>query len=79
MTEEQYNKAQPLIQSLSEKKSELGRVNDLLANATGNTQVKINTRWIVNLPSVALKGFAQQRKVQLQQEISDLETQLGNL
>ena len=79
MTEEQYNKAQPLIQSLSEKKSELGRVNDLLANATGNTQVKINTRWIVNLPSVALKGFAQQRKVQLQQEIADLETQLGNL
>lgn len=80
MTIDDYKSAGEIIQQITNKKSELEQVEHLISNVPGATaRVRINSGWSINLPVQALKGQAQARKVQLEQEISDLENQLTNL
>ena len=70
---------QELASQYNDKKHELRQIEDVIQNASGNTTVKINTRWIIGIPSVALRGHAQVRKLQLEKEITDIENELLNL
>lgn len=79
MNVEQYNQATAIVGKINEKKAELGQVDNLIDNVSGVAKVKINTRWIIDLPAQSLKGQAQARKAQLNQEIADLETELANI
>lgn len=80
MTIDQYKQAGDLIQQITNKKAELEQVDHLISNVPGATaKVRINSGWTVNLPVQALKGQAQARKQQLEQDIQDLENQLNML
>ena len=78
MTEQEYRQAGELFNKIRQKRAELEQVEHLISNIEGATaKVKINSSWIVELPVVALRGHAQTRKVQLEQEINDFESQLN--
>ena len=79
MTKEQYKQAGDIVQKISPLKAELELVNHMIDNISGTVPVKIRSQWVINLPSQALRGHAQSRKVQLEQELTDLETQLANI
>lgn len=79
MNIEQYNEATEIVEKINEAKAELGRVNEMIAEVSGTAKVKVNQQWIINLPAQSLKGHAQARKAQLDQEIIDLTTELMNV
>lgn len=79
MNIEQFNQAGEIVQKINEAKAELGRINEMITEVNGTTKVKVNQRWIIELPAQALKGHAQARKAQVEQEISGLEAELSNI
>ena len=74
---EQFDLATEKVGKLRALQAELRIVDDLLTNVEGNCAVKVNTRWLFQLPAVTLKGHAQARKVLLEKEIKGLEDQLN--
>lgn len=78
MNSEQLTAATAIQQTISELKHDLAIVDDFLANAeSGATmRVKVNTRWIFDIPVNALKGHVQARKAQLEQELRQREVEL---
>ena len=80
MTIDEHKQAGVLIQQIVEKKAELEEVDHLISNVPGAVaKVKINHQWIVSLPTQALRGHAQARKVQLEQELQTLQDELSVL
>ena len=77
MTPQQYQKAGGLFNKITQKKGELELVEHLVSNIQGSTaKVRINSGWTVELPVIALRGHAQARKIQLEQELKTLEDEL---
>ena len=80
MNRQTYQKAGDLFKQLRYKQAELELVEHLVSNIQGATaKVKINSQWIIDLPVAALRGHAQVRKIQLEQEIATLENELNML
>ena len=80
MTEQEYKQAGDLMRQIAQKKAELELVEHLVSNIQGATaKVRINSGWTVELPVVALRGHAQVRKTQLEQELQTLQDQLNVL
>jgi hypothetical protein len=57
---------------------ELKHINDLLANATGTLKVKINTRWIIEIPAALIIEHAKERKNQLVSKMKTLELKIDD-
>ena len=68
-----------ILRAINEKEAELRAVNDLLDNISGTATIKINTRWIVQIPAQSLRGYVQPRKAVLENEIRYLKQQLETL
>lgn len=80
MTQQEYRQASDLFRDIGQKKAELELVEHLTSNIQGATaKVRINSGWTIELPVQALRGHAQVRKTQLEQEISTLENELNML
>lgn len=76
---ENLQEAIRLSDKIKEARHELSTISDALANASGTLTVKINTRWILNLPAQAILGHLQSRKAQLEQDIIDAENTATSL
>ena len=79
MTIDQYNKAGPIVQKINEANAELSKVDEIVADLVGTAKVKIDQRWIINIPASDVKGYAQTRKAELDQQITDLEAELAKI
>ena len=76
---EQMDAAYALKSKIDALRYELNHVNDLLANADGLLTVKINTRWIIQIQAGVIKGQAQARKAQIEQDLAAIEATLSAL
>ena len=65
MNIEKLREIQRIQEEINDIEYETNHINDLISNANGTCKVKINTKWIVNIPASALKGFAIARKADL--------------
>ena len=80
MTQQEYKKAGELIRDIDQKKAELELVNHLLDNAPNKTtRVRVDGRWTIELPVQTLRGGVQQRKNQLEQELTTLQDDLNKI
>ena len=79
MNIQNYSKVQKLVGEINELEYELKNVNEALNNADGLLTVKINTKWIINIPAQTMKGHIQARKQELERQISDKKTEIENL
>lgn len=77
MKQEQFTTASEIVEKLRAAQAELKIIDDLINNAKENCAVKVNTRWLFQLPATAMKGLAQARKAILEQEIKGLEDKLN--
>lgn len=79
MTKEILEQGQDLLSQISEKRSQLNRVKNVLDIASpANVPIKIHGT-MIELPKAALKGKLEQRQTSLEEEITNLETQFANL
>lgn len=79
MKPEDFGKIEQEIAKLRVHEHELKTLDDFLANAGGTISVKINTRWILNLPVEAIKSHILKRKSDVENEIKNCKDELNKL
>lgn len=80
MKQEQFNIASDKIKELQTIQRDLAVIKEILDDKDSKSvRVKINTRWIIDMPKSALKKIAEDRKAELEVLKTKVEQELDKI